>query len=117
MKKRPLIVLAAVLVVAAGLAGWALGLRHHNPPETCSDLTPLLKDIMKNKRLGFLSTAIDSTGKVYMFLINNRTNNWIMLHITPGARKGCVVMEGTGWQFLLKENIEKAVPDMPKVRR
>jgi len=67
-------------------------------PLECGDVGTMAKRMMTERKLAYLSDAIDSNDRVHMWFINRHTGMWAELEVTDDLR-ACVVREGYDWHF------------------
>lgn len=70
----------------------------------CDELQPMMKYMLAERHLGFLSTAIDNKANVYMFFVNPKTREWAVIGVTESLI-ACILLEGSDWEFILEKAI------------
>jgi hypothetical protein len=70
----------------------------------CDELQPMLKYLLAERHLGFLSTAIDDKANVYMFFVNPQNGSWAVMHVDENLH-ACILMQGSDWEFILTKGV------------
>ena len=88
--KRPLIALfLCVMLTGAKSATPAVG--------ECAAVGVMVKRLMVERKLSYLSDAIDSDDQVHMWFIN-KSGAWVELQVSENLQ-ACIAREGYDWHF------------------
>lgn len=86
----------AVLTLLAFLLP-AAALADVKEPE-CAKIEVMAKRLIAERRLAYLSDAIDSDHNVHMWFVNGKTGMWVQIKVGHDLM-ACIEMEGYDWHY------------------
>lgn len=70
-----------------------------HPAFECKPLKVLFKELLSEKRVAYLSDAIDDHDNVLFWFVNPHTGEWYEVGVLPDAETGCIIFHGFDYRF------------------
>ncbi len=68
----------------------------------CAPVGTMVKRLMSERKLAYLSDAIDSNDQVHMWFISKKSGAWVELQISDDLQ-ACIARDGYDWHFAVGE--------------